>query len=477
MYPYKLHGDRIDPVDDFIGAVANRSKLSVCTLPPLHPVIDEKTKMEIETSPKTKRMSQQFMQLKKRSETEPIKQRSVSMPKIRNSSNKNLFSKIGKRISSIGNLLEKNSAEETNFERFSSDEDLVDFNIKLTPETSVNEHQVKSEIDHKIPLQRMKPQIRPVKRVVSTPLPKPKPEKLDNASVCSTCELSDDDNEDKNVYIKNNQLYLNMLDSSESLVTQLLNTYSTLDTENSTSNVNLNSSKVSARDNFIQLANFESPASARNNHSTYTKDQSMYTSTKATSDLFSIVPSYCSEETERMILSTDSPNFHRNNDTIKNMVSLYTTNYNKKLPPTPISEIKKNFQFANTSPESSPNSYQSFKSSYESPVTTESSNDDDYYDCPDFLADDFAQFHDSPKFNSVQKNYKTETSPVIGSLNVPKKRLSNKTLDQQQRCKSHGDIKYKINNIDNRNEKMRAISYQYMKSVGIQPHMLNGYQN
>lgn len=488
MYGRKLKGDHIDITQDFIGSVANRSKLSVCTIPSLNEQGIRNKKFENSNTKNRRVSSQNFVEMKNKGNnsfnnpstmnTHEFNEFEIPLPKVRKrterikSDPKNgLFSKIGKRISTIGSLIE-------NFEN------------KNVNKRSVSSPQLlftKKEDNHPSDVL-----IEPKGQVVPEPFEEKKLDQnydtLDNSDAESINESDNHCAYEGRVFASNNQLYLNFSnESSGSLVSKLLNTYSTLNSDSQFFNTvdqfeHLSISEKRAHGQTPRLGNdhvFElvPPASVRNSGSTYT-DMSTYESTKKSNDVFSTIPSTYSSDASDYVSFSDDLNLEI--DGTENQFKLTTMNYNKKLPPLLIKQINQ-FKLRDYSDiENNPTIVDlefppelprhKYLANNRRQVTEESPNGEIFYDC-----DDAFSFSSSNK--SIIKYSVAETPSSQGiRKRLPKKvQIPQDTKIFTRKCaKTYGGI---TQNLEETPEKSRVSSYQYLKNVGIEPFMLNGYQN
>jgi hypothetical protein len=472
MYPRKLKGDKLDSTQDFIGSLANQSNLNISTLPSIHARRDDKGNYIISNNNRARILSSEFHYFKTAKETTELKtgilarkniiqqNDTLNIPKRKNKNG--LLSKLGKRISTIGAIgfgINNNLIDPEN--------EKVHRSISLS-EQSTNNLQ-KNAYEDFVNQNKMESQSSNIEGInesqenVTIPLPISKNESLNNESIETVYE-------NKTVYYKNNQLYVNFPnESTGSLVSKLLNTYSELNIED-------NQFEMENKHGPRIFDNFE-PLIIENNQIYNFKRSSTYTESSANGsskiadpndDLFSHAQSSTFSK-----LSDDSNSEIRSNsfDNLTNFPNRLTTkNYHEKLTSIKRKNINQfdlrdytdslNAEIIDTSvPPVLPKHEILPKRQYITPETP-------YYDCCDTFS------YTSSKNSMIDSTVKPQ-------IEVPK----DTSAFTRSTMKKYGDIKpQSVKNNDYRDitndddEKQRSASYQYLKNAGIDPFMLNGYQ-
>lgn len=479
MYNIKPRGEKIDPSTDFKGAVCNRSEFSVCTLPPLTPPNDAFKKREFSNNEKARILSKELHSYKTAKELQTLKNISVYtrpegeitnkplvVQKRRQPNNRqSMLSKFGKRISTIGDIFDKKSSREYSILNVSSEKSR---SISLgAPHPGNSYHPESKETDSIVDLIDMNLELNGNKTNELSTSNKEK-EVLDIS--LEPLSLVDSHSEQDLVYTKNNQLYINFPnDSQSSLVSELLETYSKLhekETDISIKSPQLRNS---------QVFNFKAPV-----HSftpSYRNSAGTSISTSVATDLFSTAPTSCYTESSESLHDITHTGINRD---VPVRIRLSTTNYQKKLPSIPLREIDQ-FCIRNYSDTSQnaiildkeipPKTPTHFSSPTKSPISPETT----YYDCED----SFSKFSFlKPTENAAidcgncfeEKDSKTKTQSGSASDIL----LDTKVFTRQNTRKN--DRKSSQNEAKPRLAEIRTTSEQYLKNAGISPFMLTGYQ-
>lgn len=512
MYNRKLKGDIIDPSIDFRGSVANRSKLSVCALPPL-----QATVREIPNVTQAEAFANQYIEAKRQSEIEnavPVVasqgRQSISLPKKRGENESkigggSLFSRLGKRISTFGNIIENFDSKEYQQRSVS----LPQYQTHSTHQSSVQTRKTTQALYQ--PQSDTQPALRPARNtglVANTRqsfhtqyfhnhyarsetnnrnssnhnpnsiLTNQNDLKQSNLRVQthvknhldsnkSTFFIQADhesdnklrnDQDDTPVCAKNNQLNLNFSDaSSGSLVSRLLESYSNMNIEQDSSNSlevkSIERSKRSDKDVG------ESPTTIKRSA---IGGISGHESTSIGNDLFSLTHSSDTSGSSEFVSLADTrdqiaPDF---------IQPLLTTNYNKKLPPVPVKKMDQSILRDYSGSDHNPKIIDSFvppevpkhRVLHKSNSQREAS--DVFYDCDNF------------SFTSSKHSYGRSSS--ISSVNKVEKKIQppeDTAIFTRKSRKMKKDQQPVINSKD------KTVSWQYLKNAGIEPFMLSGYQS
>ncbi|GAV30480.1 hypothetical protein PMKS-003994 [Pichia membranifaciens] len=512
MYNKKLRGDFIDPAIDFRGSVANRSKLSICTLPPINTIVGE--------GPKTtnaKILTEQYIQARHIIDqrkpvlvTVPQKTHSISLPKKReNRKSKigggNLFSGWGKRISTFGNIVESFEAKEAKqravslpqYHNTTNIEKSVHFPLQLE-----SQHQTQPQIKQKTLLPpvsnygksanaeqattysynnftRQQPNYRasPIKHnyqhhrkqtslgdrdFISQETSALVRKASDRVTENKTMEKDligglKNEVEDNVVRLEEDRFTNFSNDSNSSLVSKLLESYSHMNVEQQS----LHEAKmtIGRRTKSFQLDPADAQKSTKrvNMRGTSTRD-----STSTNNDLFSFTDcSYTSGSSEFVSLPETG-----NEGVISYSSALLTTNYNKELPPVPLKKMDQSIlrDYSGTEQDSK------ITDNFVPPEVprhlilhrskTQNKSPELFYDC------------DSFSFTSSRKSLERSDTKVPERIPEKKEQfLEDIAIFTRKSRQLKGKKKPVPNNKD------ETTSSQYLEKVGIEPFMLSGYQS
>ena len=357
MYPHKLRGDKIDPQFDFVGSVANRSSLSVYSkVPSIHhaninasqgrvfsnELFKNKVKRESVLYPKPEELNERTVPL--------------PMPKKRGSKHKTgLLSKLGKRISTFGSIIEREHKPQ---KRSVSANDIATFN-EFVHSNCIHPEPVEDKIS-----------------II---------EDMENLEIKGENEMEEQDKE-KTVYTKNNQIFVNFSNNSaSSFISEIINTYSQMDAQSIrefTMEECFRSPKISLPESIVKR---QSTLSGSGSSKITEQDE-----------LFSKAPSSAFSRSSEELVETEGHNFNE-------YQPLVTKNYNKELPLTPSRRIdqfqirdyssNKNSVITDTSvPPRVPKHEILMKSQYPTPPETP------YFDC----RESFSDTPPSPKKKSIE---------------------------------------------------------------------------
>lgn len=476
MYGRKLNGDKLDPNIDFYDSIENRSKLSIQKLPSIHVPKDDLGHYKIKNSQRARVLSTEFQNLKAYEEQKKLKQ--ILIPKkenpsvqMKNESVKSengyfipkekvggdthliisklragkagIFTKLGKRISTIGTI-------GGIFDTSEKEKSKVKRSISLS-DTVVNDNDEYTQFLHNNSRVSKYPSYVTVATREEKIVPSPKP------LLEVECNETYDVNDNEIVYSKDNQLYINFPnESTSSLVSKLLNTYSQFHLD----------------DNNDELLN-TCPETIRNSMNSYSGSSKI---TAETDDLFSYVEgeSFDSEKPSSVMNDSSSQ--------LNIEIPLTTKCYNKKLPalPTPTTPIsgKSINQFYlrdyndNSNPKIIDDSIPPKLPQHKTiPKYLLNTPETVYYDCCE-------AFSSSTKsLSEISLSSVTSIEPTVKRLvEIPK----DTSIFTRKSRKSSGSIQKWENSNDNDNEndheRRRSASFQYLKNAGIDPFMLTGYQ-
>ena len=486
MYNRKLRGEKIDPRLDFRGAVANRSEFSVCTLPPLNQSITQRPRRNFSNNEKARVLSQELHAFKTAKELAKLKDatllsqqqetptQSIVSPKRRSQNNRqSMMSKLGKRISTIGGMFDNNDTKEHKLFAHNSEKkrstSLGFLTMKSGPEMDfdsvVNEDNaslddiVDMALDMK--LEQADSGVDSANHTTGKiQLETPPPAVISNPH-------------NELVYTKDNQLYINFPnDSQSSLVSKLLDAYSKFYPEET--DISIKTPRLENNRIFTFRPPEESILSSHRD--------SAGTSVSASTgnDLFSTAQtSYYTNSSEslheilRAEIKSEGPP----------RIQLSTTSYNKKLPPVPSRRIDqfciRNYSDSSQNaiiidkevPPKTPTHAFSASSSSDSPETR-------YFDCTD-------------SFSKVSSVYSTDDAllDLYGDVKPDADDASQNTLEASRKTELPLDTKIftrkntrkhyvslSKTSREQKHEKQRSLSEQYMEKAGITPFMLTGYQ-
>lgn len=498
MYSRKLKGDPIDPTIDFRGSVANRSKLSVCTLPPIPAIIGKDNEYEFPKIREAKLLENDFIKRKYMYEKplpivkEPAcvqRQPNIPMPKkrqqqVNHNSNDSFFAKLGKRISTLGEIidLKENSKENKekrsisvpqitvtaspplkskdrnpNFEK----EIFMAHNPKIENESANNIQSNQMDNLHKQP-QVLPPEMDNEKQVLNV-------ENEENSDIED--EEEEELNSNKHVYSKGNQIYLNFSNESESsLLSKLLDSYSQFNSENQYStqqSLRSNSNKIdknipTLKNNLIY--DFRPPEKSINRSSlcsSYHTDDDMFSCNKS---------AYSSGSSEYLSVPEEQnlDNYDYNDN--EQWTQLPQKKYNNELSPDMVKTIN---QFTLRDYNNTENDSKIFDDGtppqvpkhvvlkqIKSPLGHELESKEVY---------DRFSFDSSESSLYTSDNLKLNAKPVK-QIEIP----------EDTSIFTRNSIKYKkkVPSQGIPNNKHRVISSdEYLKIVGINQFMLSGYQN
>lgn len=467
MYGRKLKGDKIRLETDVDGAL-NRSHLSVWTVPSVKATEGADGKYPVSKLAKARVLSGEFCKLKETQDrerlysfapvSESISSNSIPLPKKRNerrSTHSTILSKLGKRISTFGGIIDNFESKFTETRAAS----IANHEVKTCSDEHDDEYEVELEELHQ-KTENEPPYQTKFKADKLAHYLYPKEEnqyqKENSSEADETISLQDAEN--STVYSKNNQLYLNFPNGSAySLVQELLTTYSQLKPEDSQTSSLKTISLPQPQPNIV-FYDCQSPNPSTNRDSTCTSN-SAYGSSKNNDDLFSFVPS----DTRSNLSSEGFSSSECEGVNTENYLPLITKNYNKKLPAVPPKEIDqfklRDYNDSEINPiiidESIPPELPSHEIMPKSATLTPETM---YFDC----IDNFPCF--PPAKPKVERKVKKQVE-----IQQDTKVFTRST----SRLKNKGNVSQKL--IENKHK--RTSSTEYLKQVGIDPFMLSGYQD
>lgn len=412
MYGKKYQGDKIDPIEDFKGSLANRSNLSICIPPPI-----KRISTDSKINEKGRVLSQEYRKLKRNSECQPIP---VQPPTINKRKNReSIWGKLGKRISTIGiseclNDVDSNKNSNSNGSKNTKRGVSMDYVYQINETSDFNAYPKLSKQETFIDMNHQ----------------------VSEYSEKRPISLESLDDQDDIVYTKNNQLFINFPDDSQtSLVSKLLDEYSKFNLENPSSNI----------------APLTPPQ--RNTHSSYNSTISGGISTS--DDIFSNAPTSCYTGSSDSIDLVNTDNENNNH--------LLTTNYNKELPSIPIKNINQfdlrdytNTLSAEVIDPSIPPEVPKHQF-----VEKESTP---YYDCKDSFSFTSSKYSDISNDDNVMKFYSDSKKIIPQDTSIYTRSSTRKEYNGIKTVESKAK------------EQIRSASSQYLEKAGISPFMLNGYQ-
>lgn len=495
MYTRKLQGDPIDPSIDFRGSVANRSKLSVCTLPPIPAIVGKDNEYDFPNIEKAKLLENDLIKRKFMYEKplpiikEPISKKSQSdipMPKKRqhqtnHNSSDSLFAKLSKRISTLGEIIErKENSKENKEKRSISAPQIAVFSSPELKQKEINPiinnvtlvaHDTKNPSTKNIKsnqINNLNEQSQFLQHEMNN---KQQFLHVENEEI-SDIEDEEESNLNKHVYVKGNQIYLNFSNESEgSLVSKLLDTYSQLNSHDqclTQQSLKSNSNKTDKdipklKNNMIY--DLKSPEKSVNRSSlcsSYHTDDDMFSCTKS---------AYSSGSSEYLSIPEEQIVDNYNSNDNKQRNQLPQKNYNNELSPDVVKSIN---QFTLRDYNNSENDSKIFddgtppqvpkhvvlkqlKSSNKNKLQT-----NEFSDCFSFDKSSESSLYTSNNLTNIKSK--------------PEKKIS---IPEDTSIFTRNSIKYKKNSSqDTSSHKHRVISSdQYLKIAGINQFMLNGYQS
>lgn len=516
MYNKKLRGDFIDPEIDFRGSVANRSKLSICTLPPINTIVGEGPK-----STHAKVFAEQYIQAKHSIDQRttvpvvaPQKTQSISLAKRRGDKSSriasgNIFSGWSKRISTFGNIMESFEVKEAKQRSVSLPQYHATTNIKnsvhFPPQLESHPHPQPELLPHPRPQQKLLRPPNPDHGIIVNAQqtinkshkhrqkPRYESSSIKNNHQCHRKKVSFGNNNFTNhkpfvpVHRDTSQLTGNKLtechpigglknqlenryvkveddlltnfsnDSSTSLVSKLLESYSRMNLEQQSFEKAKMPDSPGAK--ALQLNPVEEQKATKRS---MTGGTSTHDSTSTNNDLFSFThSSYTSGSSEFVSLPETG-----NEDGNSYPNALQTTNYNKELPPVPLKKmdqsILRDYSGAEQDPKIVDSSVPpevprhqilpSSNSQHESPEL--------FYDCDTF------------SFTSSKKSFERNDTKIMERKPEKKDYFPEDTAIFTRKSRQ---LKGKKKPVPN--SKDRTTSWQYLEKVGIEPFMLSGYQS
>lgn len=512
MYNKKLRGDFIDPAIDFRGSVANRSKLSICTLPPINTIVGE--------GPKTtnaKVLTEQYIQARHIIDqrkpvlvTVPQKTQSISLPKKRGDRKSkigggNLLSSWGKRISTFGNIVESFEAKEAKqrsvslpqYHNTTNIKKSVHLPLQIEPQPQIqpqikqktllppasnygiaaNEGKASNYPDYNFRRQQPNYRASPIKHnhqhhrkqislgdrdFISQEPSAPVRKVSDRVTENKTLEKDffsglKNEVEDNAVRAEEDRFTNFLNDSNSSLVSKLLESYSRMNVEQQS----LHKAKMTfgPRTKSYQLDPVDAQKFTKRSNmgGTSTRD-----SASTNNDLFSFThSSYTSGSSEFVSLPEIG-----NEDDVSYSNALLTTNYNKELPPVPLKKMDQSIlrDYSGTEQDSKiidnlvppevpkHQLLHRSKTQYKSPEL--------FYDCDTF------------SFTSSRKSLERS------DIKVPERKPEKKEQfleDTAIFTRKSRQLKGKRKPVPN--SKDETTSSQYLEKVGIETFMLSGYQS